>query len=674
MIQEHEHGKPDTAARVQPDARTADAHVSARDADGARQVQALRERVDALEQANRQLIKRCWTAEQSAAMVDGTLALRLVKAKASFQENLKRRIRKADYLYFALKTANWVLRFGPGKLKLFMRGFRAERARVKAVIRRPSEREKARQRGEKFAPPMKISLLAPLCGASPERLAAMIQSVRAQTCSDWELCLAGGADSAEIRRACRACADGDPRIRYAEADESRGVGHLLNACAEMATGDYLALLSPEDALHPSALYAVMQAIGEDNADFVYTDEDAFDETPEDAGAPRYKPDFAPDTLRSQNYIGRLAVFSRDLLEAAGGLCADAPDGDWEYDLVLRLTEQAKAVAHVPSALYHRRRHADESPKSAVGALDRHLSRVGLKGSVEAGRVPSTYRIRYEIEGDDLVSIIIPNKDHVDNLNTCIASIRSRTTYRRWEIIVVENNSTQPETFEYYRSLEADERIRVVRFEGAFNYSAVNNFGAKYAAGKYLLLLNNDTEVVTPDWIEQMLMYAQRSDVGAVGAMLYYPDDTVQHAGLVIGIGGIAGHVFRHLPRNDAGYMNRAAIVQDLSAVTAACVLIPARVWQAVDGLNEAFAVAFNDVDLCMRIRQAGYRIVFTPWAELYHYEYNSRGYENTAAKRARYNREILLFRQTWERELNQGDPCYNPNLTIVREDFSTIYE
>lgn len=666
---------------ILPDVGAAASGQQARGEDCAERVQALEARVDALQKANRQLIRRCWIAEQSAATVDGTFALRLVKSIASFQESLKRRIRKLDYLYFAVKTVNWVLHFGPGTLKLFTRGFFAERARVKQVIHRPSKRELARQQNASFPSPVTISLLVPLCGATPDHFGDMIDSVLAQTYANWELCVAGdgGAASAALERACRERAGGDPRIRFSGSENPRDLAETLKACAGMSSGDYLALLSPEDALHPCALYAVVKAIGEAGADFIYTDETGFHENPGDADAPLYKPDFAPDTLRSSNYIGRLAVFSRELWHSAGGAFRSEFEGGWEYDLILRLTERARAIAHIPSALYFRRsRSADPMaqavPAAEAAALQRHLSRAGLVGSVEAARISGTYRVRYALGGDDLVSIIIPNKDHVDNLDVCISSIRDMTTYGRWEIIVVENNSTQPETFEYYDEIEKDDRIRVVRFSGAFNYSAVNNFGAQYAAGKYLLLLNNDTEVITPDWIEQMLMYAQRDDVGAVGAMLYYPDDTVQHAGLVIGIGGIAGHVHRHLPRNHPGYMNRAAIAQDLSAVTAACVLIPMKVWKAVGGLNEAFAVAFNDVDLCMRIRRAGYLIVWTPWAELYHYEYNSRGLENTPAKRARYRSEILLFRETWEAELNRGDPYYNPNLTIVREDFSTIYE
>ena len=647
--------------------------------DTARRIRFLEDRVDALEQANRALIRRSWTAEQNYAMVENTLALKLARSSAAMKENFKRWAKKFDFFYFALKTLNWMVRFGPAKLGLFVRGYSAERARVKAVITRPTEREKRAQREASFDRPVKISLLTPLRDPAPERIGAMIQSVLAQTYTNWELCLAGsGDDCAKAEAACRKYEGAAQRVRYLRAEDKTDVSTLTNACLDTAEGDYIALLSQDDALHPSALYAVVKAICGKDADFVYTDESAFHDMPSDADAPRYKPDFAPDNLRSGNYIGRMAVFSRELLaRAGGGLCPELGEGA-EYDLILRLTERAGAIAHVPSVLYYRRADAPAAsasfPAGEITALERHLSRVGLKGAVEAGRVPSTYRIRYALGRRDKVSIIIPNKDHVDNLDTCIASILRKTTYDNWEIIVVENNSTRKETFDYYRKIGQDGRIKVVRFEGAFNYSAVNNFGVRHAAGSYYLLLNNDTEVITPDWLEQMLMFAQRPDVGAVGAMLYYPDETVQHAGLVVGIGGVAGHVHRHLPRNDPGYMNRAAVAQDFSAVTAACVLVPAKVWAEVGGLDEGLAVAFNDVDLCMRIRKAGYLIAWTPYAELYHYEYNSRGYENTREKNQRYLGEILRFKETWQYELNAGDPYYNPNLTMVREDFSTIYD
>jgi GT2 family glycosyltransferase len=308
--------------------------------------------------------------------------------------------------------------------------------------------------------------------------------------------------------------------------------------------------------------------------------------------------------------------------------------------------------------------------AASAAITEQLERIGLKGSVENARIPSTYKVQYEIKGNPLISIIIPNKDHIDDLDKCLKSIREKSTWTNLEIIVVENNSTKQRTFDYYREIEQDERIRVIRWEKEFNYSAINNFGAQHAAGDYLLLLNNDIEVITPDWIEQMLMFVQRPDVGAAGAMLYYPDDTVQHAGVILGIGGVAGHSHKYFARGEYGYASRMAIAQNLSGVTAACVLIPRRVWEDVGGLDEGFAVAFNDVDLCMKIRKAGYLIVWTPYAELYHYESKSRGQEDNAQKQMRFKGEIDRFMDKWGKELEAGDPYYNPNLTLITEDFA----
>lgn len=289
--------------------------------------------------------------------------------------------------------------------------------------------------------------------------------------------------------------------------------------------------------------------------------------------------------------------------------------------------------------------------------------------MEDGAVLSWYRMRYEIKGHPKISIIIPNKDHVDLLSRCISSIREKSTYDNYEIIIVENNSMLKSTFAYYDSLAEDEKIKVVKWEKEFNYSAINNFGVTFASGEYILLLNNDMEVIAADWLEEMLMFAQRDDVGAVGAKLYYPDDTVQHAGVILGIGGVAGHSHKYFKKGEPGYFARLVVAQDLSAVTAACMMMPKAVFDEVGGLDEGYKVAFNDVDLCMKIRQAGYLIVYTPYAELYHYESVSRGSEDTPEKVERFNGEVARFMERWGEELLAGDPYYNPNLSLEFEDF-----
>lgn len=553
----------------------------------------------------------------------------------------------------------------------------------KRINRRPQADYKQLKTERKAVFPRKIkfSILVPLYNTPEKYLRAMIESVIKQTYVHWELCLADGSDEqhAYVGRICRKYTGKDSRIRYRKLEKNLGISGNTNACIAMAEGEYLALFDHDDLLHPSALYENMKAICQHNADFIYTDETSFEKTPMDAFRPHYKPDFAPDTLRSYNYICHFTVFKTALLEQVGGGFRSEFDGSQDYDMILRLTEKAKKIVHIPKILYYWRSHEnsvahDISAKSyavdaAKRALKEHLNRMGLEAEIHDAKALSTYRMAYTIKGEPLISILIPNMDHIEDLKKCVNSIYERSTYRNWEIIVIENNSTNPETFEYYEQIK-EKGIQIVRWRGEFNYSAINNFGAKYANGEYLLLLNNDVEVITPDWLEQMLMFAQREDVGAVGSMLYYPDDTIQHAGVILGLGGVAGHSHKYYPRGDYGYMCRLILAQNLSAVTGACLLMRKAVWEEVGGLDERFKVAFNDVDLCMRIRAAGYLIVFTPYAELYHYESKSRGVEDTPEKIRRFEGEIKCFTERWGKELKQGDPYYNPNFSLDKEDFS----
>lgn len=544
-----------------------------------------------------------------------------------------------------------------------------------------TQEEYEAQRGKKFPRDIKFSILVPLYNTPEQLLREMIASVQHQTYENWELCLADGSDAGhgDVGRICRELAARDGRIKYRRLEKNLGISGNTNACIDLATGEYIGLFDHDDLLHPSALYENMEAICGQGADFLYTDENTFRETPRDAYCPHFKPDFAPDTLRSYNYICHFTVFSRGLMDQVGRFRPEC-DGSQDYDMILRLTERARKIVHIPKILYYWRAGAnstaaDISAKpyimgAAKRALGEHLERIGLKGTVSDSRVPSTYKIDYAIEPKPLVSILIPSCDHWMTLKRCVDSIRDKTTYPNWELVIVENNSKDPKTFAYYDTLADDPRIQVVRWEGKFNYSAINNFGFQYTKGQLVLLLNNDISVITPQWLEEMVMYAQRSDVGAVGAMLYYPSDKVQHAGVVLGIGGVAGHAHKYFPRGDYGYMSRMAIAQNYSACTAACLMVPRRVYEQVQGLDESFEVAFNDVDLCMRIRQAGYLIVWTPYAELYHYESESRGAEDTPEKVKRFNGEIARFQARWGEALAAGDPYYNPNFTLDREDFS----
>ena len=546
-----------------------------------------------------------------------------------------------------------------------------------------SEAERARQSGSVFPENVLFSIATPLYNTPLNYLSQMIASVRAQTYANWELCLADGSDEAHaaVGETCRRLAARDPRIRYRKLEENGGISENTNAALALASGSYIALLDHDDLLHPAALFEMAKAIHETGADFLYSDEITFHETPEDAFLPHFKPDFAPDTLRGNNYICHLSVFKAALLSKAGGGFRSAFDGSQDYDLVLRLTEQAQIVHHIPKLLYYWRAHPASVAESVAAkpyvveaakkAIGEHLSRLGLSAQVLDSPVPSIYRLRYPVEGQPLVSILIPSKDHTEDLRRCVSSILRRTSWPRYEILILENNSVQPETFAYYDLLKQDSRVRVLRWPEAFNYSAINNFGARAARGEYLLLLNNDTEVRSAAWLQEMLMYAQRPDVGAVGAKLFYPDGTIQHAGLALGIMHLAGHLHRHFPGDHPGYMGRLVYAQNLSAVTAACMLVPRRLWEELGGMDESFSVVFNDVDFCLRVRQAGKLIVWTPWAELTHYESKSRGPdEDTPEKQAFFRAETRKFQQRWSAFLSAGDPYYNPNLTRRKEDFS----
>lgn len=562
------------------------------------------------------------------------------------------------------------LQSGLKKTVRYVQQWQSERRSVRQLQYSKADLEK--QKRAVFESDICISILVPICHTVLPFLQEMISSVQNQTYGNWELCLADGRGevSDDVEFYCRQQAEKDRRIRYQKQTGKSAFAEAANAAIQLSTGAYFALLQPNDALHPAALYEVMQSITLQDADFIYTDDNSFSNIPKDAVLPRYKSDFAPDTLRSCNYIRHLTVFSRSLMKKTGKFRNNYDD----YDMTLRLTENAKKIVHIPRVLYYCR----VSETSVTGqdtysaerrALEDHLTRVGLNGEVLDSAVESTYHIRYQLKGQPLISILIPSCDHSTTLKRCIDSILERSTYQNFEIIVIENNSVQPETFCYYETLASEQKVRVVRWEGKFNYSAINNFGAKYGTGDYFLLLNNDIEVITPSWMEEMLMFAQRNDVGAVGALLFYPSDKVQHGGIVLGIGGVAENAFKHLPREDSGYMSRLTIAQNVSAVTAACLMVSRRVYEQASGLDESFEVAFNDVDFCMRLRKIGYLNVFTPYAQLYHYESESRGAENTPEKRKRFQGEIARFQERWKSELAQGDPYYNPNLSLRGADF-----
>ncbi len=547
----------------------------------------------------------------------------------------------------------------------------------------PSQEEAKRQRETVFQRDVTFSVLVPLYNTPKRFLLEMMDSVLHQTYQKWELCLADGSDDAHayVGDLCKAYALKDRRIKYRRLEKNLGISGNSNACFELATGNYIGLFDHDDVLHPSVLFEYMKAICERDADYIYCDETTFGgRSINHMITLHFKPDFAIDNLRSNNYICHFSVFDRKLLDQTG-LFRSEYDGSQDHDLILRLVTVAKRIVHVPKILYYWRSHsgsvaADISVKSyaisaAKGAVSAHLKACGFRGfRLEGTKAYETiFRIRYQLTAQPLISILIPNKDHVKDLQRCIDSILEKSSYRNYEILVLENNSTEQATFDYYESLKENGRIRVLYYEGAFNYAAINNFGADAAQGSVLLLLNNDTEVITRNWMEELLMYAQRDDVGAVGCMLYYEDYTIQHAGVVIGLGAhrTAGHTHYRMGRENLGYMGRLCYAQNVTAVTGACLMTRRSDYLAVGGFSEEFAVALNDVDYCLKLREKGYLNVFTPFAALFHYESRSRGTDverPSAENAARYERESALFREKWASALLQGDPYYNPNFSL----------
>ncbi len=556
----------------------------------------------------------------------------------------------------------------------------------------PTPEEAKRQREEKFPRMPKISILVPLYNTPENFLREMIESVTSQTYENWELCLADGSDKehglvaetiVEYQKKDETSGKSG-RILYHKLKKNEGISGNTNQCLAMATGEYIGLFDHDDILHPSVLYEYVKVINEQQADYIYCDETTFKSGDINKMLTmHFKPDYAIDNLRANNYICHFSVFARKLLDGTE-LFRPRFDGSQDHDMILRLTDRAERVVHVPKLMYYWRSHAgstaagiDAKPyavEAAKGAVADHLRRHGFEHfQISSTRAFDTiFKIRYQIIGSPKISIVIANKDHKEDLKRCITSILEKSTYENYEIIVVENNSTQQEIFDYYEELKENEKIRVLTYEGEFNYSAVNNLGVANANGEYILLLNNDTQVITVNWMEELLMYAQREDVGAVGAKLYYADKTIQHAGVVLGLGAhrTAGHSHYKQHRDNLGYMGRLCYAQNVSAVTGACLLVKKALFEEAGRLDESFAVSLNDVDFCLKLREKGYLNVFTPFAELYHFESISRGLDDNGEKARRYNRESERFREKWKDVLKAGDPYYNANFSLDRSDFA----
>lgn len=562
-----------------------------------------------------------------------------------------------------------------GKESVAEGGYEAWLARHKV-----DKRTLRRQKHAAFAQKPLISIVIPLYCTPLPYLKELLGSVRRQSYENWQLCLADGSPDDKAKEFIEKHYGREKRIVYRKLEENGGISVNTNEAVALAAGEYLMLCDHDDTLEPDALYEIVKAINDTGADVLYTDEDKVSMDGRHYFDPNFKPDFNLFRLRENNYICHIFVVKKSLTDETGLLRSEF-DGAQDFDFILRCCEKAQKITHIPKVLYHWRCHMDSTaadPSSKAYAYEagrkavrEHYQRLGIDAKVEMPERPGWYRSHVKVQGNPLISVIIPNKDHTDDLELCLFSMTRKSTYRNYEILIVENNSEKEETFEYYRKLpDRYPKARVLTWEKEFNYSAINNFAAKEAKGEYLLFLNNDVEILTPDWMEEMLQNCQQENVAAVGAKLYYPDDTIQHAGVVLGLGGIAGHIMCRASKEDPGYFGRMISVQEISAVTAACMMVKKSDFDAVGGLDETFQVAFNDIDLCMKFRAAGKKIIFTPYAELYHYESKSRGLEDTPEKQFRFDKEVKRFQEKWAQQLEMGDPYYSPNLSVTEGDCS----
>ncbi len=543
-------------------------------------------------------------------------------------------------------------------------------------IMRVTKDEWLKQRETVFELMPKFSIIVPLYHTPVPYFRSLVKSVVNQSYKNWELILVNATPEDErLSKAVSVWENYDSRIKVVNLEGNLGIAGNTNAGIEKATGDFVAFIDHDDMIEADALYCYAEALNKDpEIDLFYSDEDKMGENENRYFYPHFKSDFNPDLLCSNNYICHFLAVRKTLLDRVGGPRAQF-EGAQDYDLIFRLTEKTNHIWHCPRILYHWRSCAGSTSASqgnknyaieaGTRAINAHYRRMKIPARAQIGPIDGWYTTRYQLTERPLVSILIPNKDHIDDLDKCLQSLFDRSSYDNYEVIIIENNSTDPETFAYYKRIEKEDRVRVVYWDREFNYSAINNFGATFANGEYLMLLNNDVEVITPDIIENMLGYCMRADVGIVGAKLLYDDHTVQHAGVLVGAGGLADHVFKGIHEDDPGYMGRAVSTQDVSAVTAACLMIKKSVYEEVDGLDEDFQVAFNDVDLCLKVRAAGYLVVYDADVRLYHYESKSRGSEDTSARFIRFGSEMQRLNSKWDILGSFVDPYYNPNLSYM---------
>lgn len=544
-------------------------------------------------------------------------------------------------------------------------------------IMRVSRQELFEQRKTKFSYAPKFSVVVPLYHTPAKFLKDLVRSMMYQSYANWELCLVNASpEDVHLTSLLENWAMRDKRIRVIRLEKNLGIAQNTNAGIAASTGEFIAFLDHDDFLEPDALFCYADALNKDKTiDVFYSDEDKTDEYAAHYFYPHFKSDFNIDLLHANNYMCHFLAVRKSLVDTVGGL-NEKFDGAQDYDFVLRLTEHTKKIYHCSRILYHWRcsnqsTAANQGNKmyaihAGKAALNAHYKRLGWNARAQEGAVDGWYQTKFTLKEEPLVSILIPNKDHTDDLDVCLNSFFERADYQNYEFIIIENNSVLPETFAYYEKIEKEhDNVKVVYWEAGFNYSAINNFGFKFAKGDYIMLLNNDVELITPDIFQSMLGFCMRPEVGIVGAKLLYNDHTVQHAGVLVGAGGLADHVFKGIHEDDPGYMGRAISSQDVSAVTAACLLVKRSVYEEVGGLEDEFQVAFNDVDFCLKVRKAGYLIVYDADVKLFHYESKSRGMEDTTERFIRFGNEMMLLNSKWDILSTFVDPYYNPNLSYL---------
>ncbi len=537
----------------------------------------------------------------------------------------------------------------------------------------PKEEELQQQRQTKFAIEPKFSIVTPMYNTPINFLEELVDCLLAQTYSNWELCLADGSPTQ--KEEFKSVLEKDKRIKYQFLNENKGISGNTNEALKLATGDFIALVDHDDLLPNFCLYELAKTINtHPEVEYIYTDEDKIEGSKEKRCDPHFKPDFSIDTLRSNNYITHLSVFKKELMDKLGGF-REQYNGAQDFDIIIRAIENTKHIIHIPKVLYHWRVHPNSTAmassakpyayEAGIRVIEDHLKRQNLQAKVRnGGDIPGVYEVEYAVKGNPKVSIVIPNKDSIKLLKNCINSILKLTTYNNYEIVIVENNSEDAKTFDYYEVIQKLDKVKVLFYpEKGFNYSKIINFGVRNCVdSEFILQLNSDTELLTPNWLEKFIGYAQREDIGAVGARLYYEDKSIQHAGIGIGICDLAANLLTNTPKHAHAYFGRECLTRNVSAVTGACLFAKRSMYEEVGYMDEEnFAVAFNDVDFCLKIREKGYLIVYNPYIELMHFESKTRGYEDTAEKKARFDKEANHFRTKWRKVLDQTDPYSNIN-------------